>query len=199
MAVAQVAIEQLALGIAGLGLKLLDLWVNVAIADQDVGPAVVVYIEESAAPSQILRVRTQSGSESRVFEIRSAHIVIKRRSIAREICLHKVEVAVQVIVCRGDTHAGLRLAVRAKSASSLDRNIFELAVFLVLIERASGRVIRYINVRPAVVIEIGSEHTKAVGAVGAEDACGFRNVGESSVAVVVVKDIFPALQSRRPA
>src|ERR1700722_2484314 len=54
MQVAQIAIKQLALGVAGFGLELLNFGIDVAVADQDVGPAAVVHVEKSAPPSQIL-------------------------------------------------------------------------------------------------------------------------------------------------
>src|SRR5580704_7392859 len=58
VAVPQILVEQLALGIAGFSLQLLDLRIDVAVADQDVGPSVVIHVEEAAAPTQELRVRS---------------------------------------------------------------------------------------------------------------------------------------------
>ena len=58
VAVAEVAIEQLALTVSGFGFQLLDFGIDVAVADQNVGPAVVVVIEEAAAPAQKLGVRS---------------------------------------------------------------------------------------------------------------------------------------------
>ena len=51
MAVAQVSIEQLTLWVSSLGLQLLNFGIHMPIADQDVGPAIVIEIEEAAAPA----------------------------------------------------------------------------------------------------------------------------------------------------
>ena len=57
--VAQVAVEVLVLGIWGFDVQLFDLGIDVAVAEQNVGPAVVVHVEEAAAPAEILRVTCQ--------------------------------------------------------------------------------------------------------------------------------------------
>ena len=69
MAVVQVVVEQFSLRISGFGLQLLDLGIDVAVADQDVGPSVVIEIEEAAAPAEKLRMRTEAGGEGGVFEV----------------------------------------------------------------------------------------------------------------------------------
>ena len=57
MTVPQILVEQLALRVSGFGFQLLDFRIDVAVTDQDVGPAVVIHVEKSAAPAQELRVR----------------------------------------------------------------------------------------------------------------------------------------------
>src|SRR5579872_1029912 len=56
MPVALIAIQQLSLGVAGFGAQLFDLGINMAIANQDVRPAVIIEVEKTTAPSKILRV-----------------------------------------------------------------------------------------------------------------------------------------------
>ena len=55
------------------------------VADQNVGPAVIVEIEKPAAPAQELRVRAQACGECCVFESGLAKIVIERRRVSREV------------------------------------------------------------------------------------------------------------------
>ena len=93
-------IEQLALRIAGFGAQLLDFGINVAVADEDVGPTVVIHVEKSATPAEKLGVRAESGSESGVLETGSAEIVVERRRVAGKICFDDVEVAVEIVVGR---------------------------------------------------------------------------------------------------
>src|SRR5215472_6977779 len=135
-AISQITVKQLALRVSRLGFELLDFGVHVPIADQNIGPAVVVEIEESASPAEVLRVRAEAGGESHVFKIRTAQVVIERRRVAGKIGFHDIEISVEIIVCRRNSHARLWLAVGTKRTSSYDRDILELAVFLVLIKRA---------------------------------------------------------------
>jgi len=111
VAVAQIAIEKFALRVTGFRGELLDLGIDVAIADEDVGPTVVVKIEKAAAPAKILRVLAKTSLERGVFKYGCAEIAIKRRRIAGEICFDDVEVAIHVVIGGGNAHAGLRLAV----------------------------------------------------------------------------------------
>ena len=113
--VAQVLVQDLALRIARLGLQLLDLGIDVAIAQQNVGPAIVVVVDEAATPAEILRMYAQSRLERCVLKVPLAEIVIQRRRVAREVSLHNVEIAVEIVIGGRDAHAGLRLAVGAEA------------------------------------------------------------------------------------
>src|SRR5205807_6815443 len=114
---AQVAIDKLALRVSGLGFELLDFRIDVAIADQDVGPAIVIHVEETAAPAEVLSVGAKAGGEGCVFETGAAEIVIERGSVSGEVGFDEIEVAIEIVVGGGDTHAGLRLSIGTKSAS----------------------------------------------------------------------------------
>jgi len=197
--IAQILVKQLALRIAGFGLELLDFGIDVAIADEDVGPAVVVEIKKAATPAEILRVLAEAPLEGGVLKIRPAEIVVERGRVASEIGLDEIEVAVKIVIGRGDAHAGLGLAISAQRAASFERNVGENAVPLILIERACRGIVGDIDVRPAIVVEIGSEHAEAVGPAGFEDAGFFADVGEGAVAVVVVENVFSAVQAGRAA
>src|SRR6202140_4125805 len=200
MPIALVAIQQFSLSVAGFGSQLFDLGINVAIANQDVGPAVVIEVEKSAAPSQILRVHAQSTGESCVVEIGSAAIVVKRRRVSGEVSFHDVEIAVEIVIAGGDAHASLGLAVGAQGATRLDGNVFELSVLLILVEGAGSRVVGYVNVGPSIIVEIGHQHAKPVGGrIGSRDSGGFGNIGERSVSVVVLENVFAAIQAGRTA
>ena len=170
-----------------------------AVADQNVCPPVVVHVEESAAPSQILRVRAQPRSEGRIFESRSAQIMIKRRRVAGEVGFHDVEIAVEIVVRGRNPHTSLRLAVGAERASRLNRDILEFSVLLILVERAGGRIVGDINIGPTVVVEIRGEDAQSVRAVRIENARRFGNIGERTIAVVVIQNVLSARQSRRSA
>ena len=139
------------------------------VADQDVGPAVIVHIEKAYPPAQKLRVRAQACGERGVLEICSALIVVERGRIAGEVRLDQIQIAIHVIICSRDTHAGLRFTIGAQRAAGFDGDVLELAVLLVLVEGAGGGVIGNVNVGPAVVVEIGGQNAQAVGAIGVEN------------------------------
>src|SRR5262249_24832344 len=67
-AVAQVAVKQLWLRVASLGMELLRLGVHVAIAEQDVRPAIIVEIEKAAPPTEILRMLPEACGKRGVFK-----------------------------------------------------------------------------------------------------------------------------------
>src|SRR6202030_3725546 len=66
-------------------------------------------------------------------------------------------------------------------------------------EGTRGGVVGDVDVRPAVVVEIGCEHAQAVRTARTENAGGLGNVGEGAVPVVMVEDILASLQTGRPA
>ena len=191
--IAQIFVEQLALRVACFRFELLDFGVHMAVANQDVGPAVVVEVEKAAPPAKILGVLAEAALKCSVLEISAAEIVIERRSVAGKIGLDQIEITVEIVIGGGDAHPGLWLAVGAESAARFQRNVSEGAVFFVLIKSARGRIVGDINVGPTIVVEIGGQHAKTVGAIGFEDAGFFANVRKRPVAVIVIQDIFPAV------
>ena len=70
---------------------------------------------------------------------------------------------------------------------------------MILIQRARSGIVGHINIRPAIIIKIRRQHAQSIRSVGRQYPRRFRNILERSVAIVVVQNIFPAIQSRRPA
>jgi len=68
VAVAQIAIEKLALWVTCFGGELFDFGIDVTVADEDVRPTVVVKIEKAATPAKILRVFAETCLERGVFK-----------------------------------------------------------------------------------------------------------------------------------
>src|SRR5207253_8848752 len=191
-----IAIEQLALRVAGFGGQLLDLGIDVAVADQNVGPAVVIHVKKSAAPTQIARIQSQAAFKGAVFKISIAPVAIQRMSVAGEIGLEDVEVAVAVVIGGGDSHAGLRLAVGAERGAGVNADIHKFSVVLIEVKSAGGGIVGHVDFRPAVIVEIAGEDAKPVGPVGLGYAGSFRDVGEGAVSIVMEEDILAAIQSR---
>src|SRR5207247_804776 len=105
--VAQIFVEQLALRITRFSLELLDFGINVTVANEDVGPAVIVHVKKTAAPAEILRVLAETALIGGVLEIRAAEIVVKRWRVAGELRFDEVEIAVEIVVGGRADRAGL--------------------------------------------------------------------------------------------
>ena len=168
-AIAQVAIEQLALRIPRLGLKLLDFRIHVAVADENIRPAVVIHVEKPATPAQILSVRAQARGKGRIFKTAVAEVVVERGRVAGEVRFYDVQVPVHIVVGRRYSHAGLRLAIGAERATGFHGDVHELAVLLVLVEGAGRGIVGYIDVGPAVIVEVGGEHAEPEGSISLQN------------------------------
>src|SRR5437868_11058902 len=176
MAIVQILVKQLPLRVSRFRLELLDLRIDMPVANQDVRPAIVIHVKKSATPAKELGVRSQTRSKGRVLEAGAALVTIERRRIAGEVCFHDVEVAVHIVISSRNPHPRLRLAVGAERATRFNRDILKFAVLLVLIKRARGRIICYVDIRPAVVVEIRGQHLKTIRTIRAEDSCAFENI-----------------------
>ncbi len=170
LAVAQVAVDVLMLGVGGVEVGAVDLRVDVAVGDEDVEPAIVVEVDEADAPAEIAGVEAEAGEVGVVFKGAVAEVEVEGVGVAGEVGLDDVEQAVAVEVADGDAHAGLRLAVGRVGDAGFDGQVFEGAVLLVLIEGGGGGVVGDVDVGPAVVVEIGDDDGEAVGADGVFDA-----------------------------
>ena len=109
-----------------------------AVADQNVGPAVIVEIEKPAAPAQELRVCAQARRECCVFKSGLAKIVIERRGVSREVGFHQVEVSVQIVIGGRNPHPRLRLAIGAQRTTRFQRDVHKFSVLLILIKGTRG-------------------------------------------------------------
>src|SRR6266566_865695 len=157
----------------------IDFRVDVAVRQEQIGPAVVVEIEKRDAPAKVLRVEPESRGEGFVVEGAVAIVVVERGGIVGEIGFEQTEFAVTVVVGNGRAHAGLLAPVVVESGAGDDGNVGERAVVIVVVKNAGGAVAGDINVRPAVVVVIKS---------------GNADVGEGAVAVVVVEDVFAVVR-----
>ena len=199
LAVAQVAVEIFAFGVRRVGVRAVHFGIDVSVGDQDVEPAVVVHVEEADAPAEVAGVDADAGEVGAVVEVEAAEVLIEGGGVSGEVGLDDVEEAVAVEVSDGHAHAGLGLAVGRVGDAGFDGDVFEGAVLLVLVEGGGGGVVGDVDVGPAVVVEVGDADTEAIGADGVEDAGFFADVGKGAISVVVVEDVFAALEAGRSA
>src|SRR5947208_3547161 len=77
----------------------------------DVGPTVVVVIDECAAPGDVLVVDSDSRGKGHVAEGAVPIVVIKIAGVVREIRLENIEPAVTIVVRNTNPHACLLVSV----------------------------------------------------------------------------------------
>src|SRR5262249_52767106 len=134
-----------------------------------------------------------------VLKIRAAGAVIEGRCVSSEIGFDDIEISVEIVVSGGDAHSSLRFAIGAESAAGFHGDVGEFSGLGILLERARGGIVGDVDVRPAIVIEVRGEDTKAVGTVGLEDAGGIGDVGKGAVAIVAIEDVFSTKKAWRAA
>ena len=97
----------------------------------------------------------------------------KRRRISRKICFHDIQVAVQIVINRRNAHPRLRFAVRAQCAARFHRHIRKFSVAQIFVQRARGRIIGHINIRPAIIIKIRRQHAQPIRSIRRQNSRRF--------------------------
>src|SRR5882762_27949 len=197
--VAVVVIEDLWLPEIAAKVLAVHFGINVAIDEQQIGPAVIIHVKKHDTPAEILRVQAESRGKSLVVKRAVPIVPVKRRGVVRKISLEKIEPAVAVVVRNGRSHASLLPPVIIKRGARNNGDIGERAVVIVVVEDAGGAVTGNIDVRPAVVIIVKRGNAEPVMPVGLIDVSFGGDVFEGAVAKIVVKNVFRPGQSARPA
>src|SRR6185369_14802508 len=166
---------------------------------QQVGPSVIVEVEEHGAPSQITRVQAEAGGEGHVVEGAVAVVAIQGGSVIGKIGLENIQPPVAVVIADGRSHSGLFTAVFVIRGASSDRYVGERPVAVVVIKNAGSAVTGEVDVGPAIVVEVESRNAEGVVAAGLIDFRFRRDVFKLSLAQIVIKNIFRTGQAARPA
>ena len=139
------------------------------VGDDEVGPSILVDIEERDAPAEQL-IAAQTRMFGDVFEELAVLVLVERRPVAGEIRLGDIQKPVAVVIRDRDAHAGLQVAVGIVGDARCVAALFKGPVVFVAIEEAGGLVAGDIDIGPAVVIEIRDDHAEAIAAAGRQDA-----------------------------
>ena len=155
----------------------------------DVEPAVVVDVDELHAPPEIRPGgRGDARRVAAIAEHAGRPVLVQRVVVVREVGDDEIGKAVAVVVAGIDAHAGLRPAVAAQRRARDQSLLDERPVFPVSEQQVRHRVVGHVDVRPAIVIEIGEDHAEAVVA-RIDDAGRGGDVAERAVAVVAVEHV----------
>ena len=163
--VPQVAIEHPRLAVLEVEVLLRDLGVHVAVHEEDVGPPVVVEVEEVDAEAEVLPVHAEAGPEAHLLE-GAAVVAVECRHLLGEVRADDVQPAVAVEVAHADSHSRQRGSLPVEGAARGNRHLPEGPVLVVAIEEARRGVAGHVDVGPAVVVEIRRRRSHAVGAGG---------------------------------
>src|SRR5580692_8595865 len=117
-----------------------DFWVDMPVDLQNVGPAIVIIIDKSAAPGDVLVIDSDAGGEGYVVESAVSVVAVEVAGIVGEIRLEDIEPAIAVVVGNGHAHPCLLVAVFAACASSHYGDIGERSVVIVAKEDARLRI-----------------------------------------------------------
>ena len=150
------------LGVAHAFLYALDFIFNVAVGDQNIGPAVIVIIKKEAAEAK----RDQRGTahfRARGFvdEKAVAFVVIEREHLVGKICDDDAGLPGTIVVGGVDTHSSASDTVFAKGNARGHSALFEGAIFFVQVKLVGLRVIGEKNVRPAIAVVVENRDSQS--------------------------------------
>src|ERR1017187_2790978 len=115
-----------------------DLWIDVPVDLDDVLPAIVVKVDKSAAPRDVLEIDSYSGGKCHVTERAVSVVAIEVASIVGKICFEDIEPAIAIVISDRDPHSRLLVPILAVGASSHHRRVCERTVVIV-VKQDAGR------------------------------------------------------------
>src|SRR5437870_4348583 len=120
--------------------------------NENVGPTIVIEIQKTSAPLDRRSLAGKAGGNSLLGEESFAIVVVERNGFVGEVGLYDVQKTIAVIVSSIHSHPTLGAPVFIESHSSKHAHFSECAVVIVFKEQAWSRIIRHIDVRPAIVV-----------------------------------------------
>src|SRR5215472_16541775 len=125
-----------------------------AVDLHQIGPAVVVVIDESAAPRYIVAIGSNSRGKRHTDKSPVLVVVVEIAGIVGKIRLKNVKPPVTVIIGDSHAHASLLVTVLAIGAARGHTNVSECPVVIVAEKNARLRVDRNVDIGPTVVVEV---------------------------------------------
>ena len=150
-----------------------------------IGSSIVVEVGESGSPGDEAVVDGQTGVNADVLKLTLSNIAVKVRNVAGKVRLEQVEMSLTAGIGHSHSHARLLLTVVTVGHSAQGRLLPKSSVPVVHEEQGRRRVAGYVNVRPAIVVEIGSNDGETVGV-----ASGSRYQPSSLTSVNVPSPLF---------
>src|SRR5882762_8313373 len=199
-AVSLIEVEEFRLTIAATGWQRVHLRIAVTADGEKVEPAIVIKVCEGRAPLYVRqRGQRDAGLVGDIGEIPVSVIAVEIVVFIGEIRGVNRGAPGVIVIANGDAHGGLFGTVFTDRRAGLESDLFEFSIAKILVEKAGSGIVGDVNIRAAGIIEIRPDNAHAVVTIGVAYACGFRNIGESSVAIIVEQSVTRAFEAARPA
>src|SRR6266568_9368595 len=139
---------------------------NVAVRDENIGPAIVVVIEEEAAEAErYQRGTTDFGAGCFVHKQAVAFVVIKREHLIGKVSNDQACTAGAVVVGSINAHAGASDTIFAEGDASGNSFFFKGSIVFVQIELVGLGIVGEHDVGPAVAVVIENGDAKSLRSV----------------------------------
>src|ERR1700730_1537088 len=168
---------------------LLHLRIYVPIGNEDIQPAIIVVIEESASETEHLACRPRnSGFVTHFVEESFSIVVPKMIRGPLKVGDIEIELPVVIVVAQSDAHRSHDRSPRCHGHTGGEADLLESTVVLVVVKVCIQPVISYEQVRPAVVVVVGGLHGKIL-ALWLINPSRLRHVGERAIVIIAVKRV----------
>src|SRR5207249_3001805 len=136
--------------------------VYIAGNEKNVGTTIVVEVHNPGAPIDITGFNGKTGRQCAILEAPLASIDVQHIGVAPKMGLKDIQLAAESCVPNSHAHAGLLNTVFAQSGPGNQSHFLERAVTPVAEEQARAGIARNIDIRPAVLVKVGSDYRKAI-------------------------------------
>src|SRR5260370_7173702 len=121
-----------------------------SVAEDEIGPAVIVKVKKHGAPAQILGMQTKSRGEGNIRKDSFAVIAVQGRRVIGEVGLKNIQPSVAVVIRDGCSHARLLSPILVERYSSHHRNIGKGSIAILVIENPWAALAPHADIRPPI-------------------------------------------------
>src|SRR3989440_2356885 len=194
--VAIVTMQQQRFSKARTSLQGVDLWIDVAVSDENIEPGVIVHIKKAGAPAyKRVAGLSDAGSPAHVVESLLAHIAIERVGLLLKMRDEETEAAAVVVIAPVYSHVAELHSFAAESYAGNHPHVRKGAVVVVVVEIVGNGIVGDQEVRPAIVVVIDPHDAEAVVADLIMDAGLDGNFLKGAVAAIVIEEVALPLQA----
>src|SRR5579864_1725197 len=161
LSVSFVVEQRIDLPVMGSGRGLLHLRIHMPVGDENIQPPVVVVIEETSAETEYIPRR--SGDPRFVAHLVEEPFPIVVPNVIRgtlKVGNIEIELAIIVVIAQRDAHRSHDRSPGSYGHARAETDLFESTVAFVVIEIGVQPIVRYEQIRPAIIVVVGGLHGK---------------------------------------